>query len=91
MLSMQDGTEMACYDLPAQADMGENTFRWQQIQKLVLLKNLTNAIVLDEDGQVYRGNFKNGTTELLNAAQNGCSKILASSTGLSGYKCRRIT
>ena len=90
VLSMQDGTEIACYDLPAQADMGENTFRWQQIQKLVLLKNLTNAIVLDEDGQVYRENFKNGTTELLNAAQNGCSKILDISMDKTGTALRLL-
>ena len=46
--------EMACWLTCLHRRIWERILRWQQIQKLVLLKKLTNAIVLDEDGQVYR-------------------------------------
>jgi len=88
ILSVKDGREVAGYDLPTQEAMGENTFRWQQIQKMAVLQNMTGAIVLDADGQIYQENFENCTTELLNEAQNGCSKVLDISMAQTGDEIR---
>ena len=90
VLSVQDGTELISYDLPKQETMEENGFSWQLIQKIVLLKDMTSAIVLDAEGQIYQEDFEKGTTKLLTLAQNGCSRILDISMDQNGTKIRLL-